>query len=245
MKPAASGTFSRLARKEIWGLPLLVLTGWVYALLSFLFDAVLLNDWSPYWILIYIVTFGEVVVLAWGFRSFVLNRFGFASAWLNLLVAGVLGAIKNISVAVLASGLGLNHEPLYAFRLLGGFGLGVGIFWFSGLALGARTEHTAIMAELTQVQNTLLSLRNSSKARLAQANEKLARQTRELLVPKLDQLQDLVRAVGGSQIALENLRELIREDVRPLSEALSSQALALVEDPVDLAPAVKLSLIHI
>jgi len=239
MRPLGSSTFSRLARKEIWGLPLLILTGWIFAVLSFLFDAVLLNDWSPYWILIYVVTFGEVALLAWAFRVQVLNRFGFESALLNLFVAGVLGAIKNVSVALLAANLGLNHDPLYAFRVFGGFSLGVGIFWFAGLALGARTEHTAIMAQLTQVQHTLLSLRNSSKARLAKANEKLARQTGELLVPKLDQLQAMVREVGGSQVAVEKLRELILEDVRPLSEALSSQAVALVDEPIELAPVVK------
>ena len=183
----------RIGRKEVWGLPLLILTGWVYAFLSFLLDVVLLDQWSPYWILIYLVTFGEVVLLAWVYRTQVLNRFNLDSSLLNLVVAGALGLIKNVTVAPLAIYFGLLEEPLWEFRFFGGFTLGAGIFLFAGLALGARTEHTAVMAQLTQVQETLLSLRNSSKARLKDANASLAKNTRELLLPKLEQLQALVR----------------------------------------------------
>lgn len=230
---------SRLGRKEIWGLPLLILTGWVYALLSLLFDAVLQNLWSPYWILIYAVTFGLVVILAWLFRVQVLNRLNVNSPVLNIAVAGLLGMIKNTLVAPLALNLGLLPDPLWSFRLLGGFTLGAGIFLFSGVALGARTEHTAVMAELTQVQSTLLALRNSSKVRLRSAIDGLAEQTRELLLPKLDQLQQLVGGEAESGAAIVNLRSLIQDDVRPLSQALSSQALAMAELPVALAPVPK------
>ena len=225
----------RISRKEIWGIPLLLLTGWVYAFLSLMFDVVLLNHWSPLWILIFIITFGEVVLLAWGYRVWVLNRFQINSGSLNFVVAGVLGMIKNATVAPLAVALGLIDDPLIAFRLFGGFSLGAGIFLFAGLALGARTEHTAVMAQLTQVQGTLLSLRNSSKARLAEAAEALAAQTRELLLPKLEQLHALVKNVATADAAVLNLRGFIQDDVRPLSQALASQAIAMADSPVELA----------
>ena len=225
----------RISRKEIWGIPLLLLTGWVYAFLSLMFDVVLLNHWSPLWILIFIITFGEVVLLAWGHRVWVLNRFQINSGILNFVVAGVLGMIKNATVAPLAVALGLIDDPLIAFRLFGGFSLGAGIFLFAGLALGARTEHTAVMAQLTQVQGTLLSLRNSSKARLAEAAEALAAQTRELLLPKLEQLHALVKNVATADAAVLNLRGFIQDDVRPLSQALASQAIAMADSPVELA----------
>lgn len=228
--------FRRIGRKEVWGVPLLILTGWVYASLSLLLDMVLLEKWSPYWVLIYLVTFGEVVLLAWFYRVQILNRFNIDSAWLNMGVAGLLGLIKNVTVAPLAIYWGLLDEPLWAFRFFGGFTLGTGIFIFAGLALGARTEHTAVMAQLTQVQETLLALRNSSKARLKEANTSLTTSTRDLLLPKLEQLQALVRRSGASGSAVESLRKLIQEDVRPLSDGLSSQARELVEKPVALAP---------
>jgi two-component sensor histidine kinase/phage FluMu protein gp41 len=229
-----SSRFSRLGRKEIWGLPLLFLTGWIYAFLSLLFDAILQNAWSPFWILIFIVTFAEVVLLAWGYRVQILNRFNINSAWLNLGVAGLLGLVKNVTVAPIAISLGLLPDPLWSFRFFGGFTLGVGIFVFAGLALGARTEHTAVMAQLTQVQQALLALRTSSRVRLNEANAALASGTRDLLLPKLEQLQDLVRGVSGAG-AVENLRKLIQEDVRPLSETLNSQASAMAEEPVSLS----------
>jgi two-component sensor histidine kinase/uncharacterized membrane protein len=226
---------SRIGRKEIWGPPLLILTGWIYAFLSFLTDVVIEGQWSPYWLLIYVVTFGLVVLIAWAFRRFVLNRWLINSAILNVLVAGTLGAIKNLAVAPLAINLGLMSEPLWLFRSIGGFTLGAGIFLFAGLALGARTEHTAVMAELTQVQAALVSLRNSSKARLFEAASSLANTTRDLLLPKLDQLQQLVGVNGESSKAVENLRTFIRDDVRPLSQSISSKAIAMAEVPVALA----------
>jgi two-component sensor histidine kinase len=234
-----ASAFTRLGRKEIWGVPLLALTGWLYAFLSLLFDAILQNNWSPYWLIIFVVTFGEVVLLAWAFRVQVLNRFNLDSAWLNLGVAGLLGLIKNVTVAPIAIALGLLDEPLWSFRFLGGFTLGAGIFIFAGLALGARTEHTAMMAQLTQVQQALMALRTSSRARLNQANLALATGTRELLLPKLEQLQALVRGNGASGSAVQVLRQLIQDDVRPLSEALNSEAAALAELPVSLSKAPK------
>jgi two-component sensor histidine kinase len=234
-----SSIFIRLGRREIWGIPLLILTGWVYASMSLLLDVVLLNRWSPYWLVIFIATFGEVVLMAWFFRAKVLNRFNIDSVLLNIGVAGLLGLIKNVTVAPLAIYMGLIDEPLWAFRLFGGFTLGAGIFWFAGLALGARTEHTAAMAQLTQVQNTLMALRNSSKARLNEANEGLARSTRELLVPKLEQLLALVRDKGDAGSAVANLRDLIQNDVRPLSNELSKTAVALADVAVDLTEAPK------
>lgn len=231
-----SKAFMRLGRKEIWGTPLLFLTGWFMAYLSFMFDVVLLNDWSIQWLLIFVVTFGEIVLLAWLFRVLILERFNINSAWLNLSVAAVLGVIKNVSVAPLGLYFGLLNEPLWAFRIVGGAAMGIGIFMLFGLALGARTEHTALMAQLTQVQASLLSLRNSSKARLREANDLLARSTRELLLPKLDDLQSLVKNRGDSNLALQNLRNLIQNEVRPLSQNLSTQAAILVEEQVKIEP---------
>jgi two-component sensor histidine kinase len=158
---------------------------------------------------------------------------------LNLTVAGILGAIKNVAVAPLGLYFGLLDEPLWAFRVVGGIAMGAGIFMFSGLALGARTEHSALLAQLTQVQASLLSLRNSSKARLREASDALASSTRELLLPKLDELQTLVKSRGDSNAALLNLRNLIQNEVRPLSQNLSTQAAVLVEDHVKLEPVPK------
>ena len=230
---------SRIGRKEVWGVPLLILTGWIYAFLSFLTDVVILDSWSPYWIVIYLVTFCEVVLLAWAYRKWLLNRFPIDSAWLNLGVAGLLGLIKNVTVAPLAIYFGLLEEPLWPFRMFGGFTLGAGIFLFAAWALGARTEHTAVMAQLSQVQATLLALRTSSRARLVEANDALAKNARDLLLPKLDQLLALVRDYSASGAAVGSLRELIQNDVRPLSNELSTVAAELTDVPVTLAKAPK------
>jgi two-component sensor histidine kinase len=237
--PLRSRSLMRLGRKELWGVPLLVMTAWFMAYLSLMFDMVLLNDWSPAWVLIFVVTYGLIALLAWGYRVLILERFNINSAALNLVVAGILGAIKNLTVAPLGLYFGVLDEPLWAFRVVGGITMGAGIFMFSGLALGARTEHNALLAQLTQVQASLLALRNSSKARLREASDLLASSTRELLLPKLDDLQTLVKSRGDSNLALLNLRNLIQNEVRPLSQDLSTQATVLVEDHVKIEPVPK------
>lgn len=226
-------TWRRLGRPEIWGRPLLTLAALVFAILTLLFDAVLLNSWTPAWLIIYFVTLAEVVLLAYLVKRFILihlnmKRFG---TFINLAVAAALGSVKNLSVGFLATNLGVELDPLWSFRILGGAGLGIGVFVFCGLAVGARVEHTAIMDELSHVQANLLELRSNSKTRLAEAKAYLATSTRDALFPRLEKLQNLIFKRGETADAITHLKEFIRDDVRPLSESLSSRAASLVQQP--------------
>jgi signal transduction histidine kinase len=81
------------------------------------------------------------------------------------------------------------------------------------------------------VQQELVELRNSSRTRLSEASEYLETSTREALLPKLARLQALISSSGEASNAIEGLKLLIKEDVRPLSESLSSQARYLVNQP--------------
>jgi two-component sensor histidine kinase len=216
---------SRLGHKQNWGWSLLILTAVISFTFSLLFDSVRLQDWSPIWFTINVATLLEVVIAALAMRSLFLDRLldQRPRPWLNLVLAGLLGSLKNVSVEVVARSFGLPGDPIWAFRIVGGFGLGVAIFLFAGLALGAHAEHRAILAELQAVQRALLQLRNSSKARLDAANDKLAQQARELLLPKLHSIQIMIANPADTPKAIASLREFIYQDVRPLSDSLAER----------------------
>ena len=205
----------------------------VFAVLTLLFDCVLLNVWSPYWLVIYVATLAEVAILAYLIKTFVLVRLNMPryGGFVNLAVAGFLGSVKNTSVGYLATNLGLELDPLWSFRIFGGVGLGIAVFIFCAMVVGARVEHTALMVELEGVQGRLLDLRANSRGRLSEAEAYLASSTRDLLLPKLDGLQNLIARRGEASVAIESLQVLTREHVRPLSESLSHKAAELFDRP--------------
>ncbi len=223
----------RVGRSEIWGWPLFWFAAGLFALLSFFTDCILLNNWSPYWILIGITTYALVVGIVLILKPLVLNRLlkRYPYGLINLLVAAFLGAIKNTAVGYLAINLGLADIPQWEFRFIGGWFNGIIVFMFFGMALGARVEHRAIMAELRRVQSWLVNLRKESANRLAAEREALELQTRENLLPRLQKLQQLTAANGPTSETLDHLREIINQHVRPLSRELTQKAVALSASP--------------
>ncbi len=231
-----SVTLRRLGRSEAWGWPLFWYAAGMYAWLSLWTDAIVNNSWSPLWILIAITSFGAAVALALIFKALFLNRLlkKHPSGLLSLIVAGLIGSVKNVVVGWLVLALGLQAEPQWAFRVFGGFVIGTTLFLLFSISIGARVEHTIIVNELNRVQNWLIGLRKDSAEKLADARETLADQTRQALLPRLQSLQLLLSSTGASVDTIESLRKVINHLVRPLSEELNERAAALAITPESL-----------
>ncbi|MEY5004761.1 MAG: hypothetical protein RLZZ594_791, partial [Actinomycetota bacterium] len=228
-----SSTLRRLGSSEAWGWPLFWFAAILYAWGSFWSDAVLSGNYSPYWILIYLTTFVAAVGLALIFKALFLDRLlkKHPSGVLNLIVAGSIGAAKNLLVGFLSSELGLIEDALWAYRPIAGFIAGVIVFLFYSVSFGAQLEHRIIINELNRVQNWLIGLRKDSAEKLAEAHELLATQTRQTLLPKLQSIKLLLDATGAGSNTIEQLRKVINKDVRPLSEELNERAIALQQTP--------------
>lgn len=194
---------------------------------------VLFQSWSPYWILIYLTSYLAAVVLAILFKVLFLDRLlkKNPSGLLSILVAGSIGAVKNLIVGALSVAVGLIDDLQLGFRGLGGFLVGTLLFLLFSVTIGARVEHGIIVSELNRVQAWLIGLRNDSAAKLADARETLATQTREALLPKVQSLKLLLDATGASTDTIESLRKVIAKNVRPLSEELNDRAAALSVAP--------------
>ena len=228
-----SSVMRRLGAKEAWGWPLFWFAAILYAWGSFWSDAVLSGNYSPYWILIYLTSFLGAVVLAIIFKTLFLDRLlkKRPNGLLNILVAGLIGAAKNLLVGFLSFELGLIDDALWAYRPPAGFIAGVIVFLFYSVSFGAQVEHRMIIAELNRVQNWLIGLRKDSSEKLGEARDLLATQTRQALLPKLQSIKLLLDATGAGSDTIEHLRKVINKDVRPLSEELNERALALQLTP--------------
>ncbi|MEY2915869.1 MAG: hypothetical protein RL454_798 [Actinomycetota bacterium] len=226
----------RLGGDTIWSRQLAVSSAALFAILTLFFDCVLQNNWSPLWIptalAAYLESFFLVVLMRRWFLTEWLRRT--PKAWLNLLVAGVVGALHNLTVAAISLEFGLITDPLWAFRVVGGFQLGFFFLLFFGITFGARLEHRALVAELSRENERLTFIRGSAVKRLNQERRAVAEATRGALIPRLEELQRLVQSRQSRLAVIDTFRQILLQEVRPVNEELQKRAVALeIGSPVE------------
>ena len=213
-------------RKEIWGWPLFWFALPVYFLLSFSFDVFLAQSWRIEWLYIAVLSFAAVALLAFGFKKLIIEVF-FArrpAGLVNFLAIAVLGAIKNVLVGELSVLYGLVDTVDWAFRIYGGAGLSIAVLLAFIYILGERVDHNSIIAELEATRAQLVQHRAEAAELLETERLELMLQTQSTLLPTLDSIQKNLARASGRSGAVEELRELIQNQVRPLSKLLSQTA---------------------
>jgi two-component sensor histidine kinase len=189
----------------------------IYFLLSLAFDVFLVNSWRIEWLIIAITTYLAAVLVAFLLKSVFIDRiFAKRGTWIaNIVIVAVVGAFKNSLVGLMSMSFGLTDSIDWLFRIYGGAGLAFGILITFVYLLGARVEHNGVMAELSSTRAKLVALR-------AQAQNVLAGERDAL--PRLDEIQRSL--IGNSErvSVVDELRDLVKQQVRPLSESLSKSA---------------------
>jgi signal transduction histidine kinase len=213
-------------RKEIWGWPLFWFALPVYFLLSFSFDVFLAQSWRIEWLYIAVLSFAAVALLAYGVKKLVIEVFYARrpAGLINFLSIAVLGAIKNVLVGELSVLFGLVDTVDWAFRIYGGAGLSIGVLLAFVYILGERVDHNSIIAELEATREQLMQHRTKAEELLETERLELMLQTQSTLLPTLDSIQKNLARASGRSSAVEELRELIQNQVRPLSKLLSQTA---------------------
>lgn len=215
-----------LGRKQIWGWPLFWFAMPVYFLLSLAFDVFLNNSWRLEWVAIAIGTYLAAVVVAILLKTLLVDRiFANRATWvINLIIFALVGAFKNSLVGWLSLEFGLITEVDWTFRILGGASLAFGVLIGFVYLLGARVEHNGVMAELASTRAKLVALRAQAQNVLASERDSLLKQTQDTILPRLDEIQRSL--VGNSErvAVVDELRALVTQHVRPLSESLSKAA---------------------
>lgn len=187
------------------------------------------QNFSPLWALLWAISSSLLLafvglVLWLGLRRRLLRK---PSVWLNLLTIGTAGVLANITVGLLANLWGLDNEGLWEIRALGGFIGQATMFWFFNNLRGARIERNERIRELREIEDRLLGYRESAKQILSDASESLKTKTVEALSPAIENLNRLLekKVDADSRIKLiEELRDVIQNQVRPLSRTIQQEA---------------------
>lgn len=202
-----------------------------FALLTFLYDIVLTNNWSWWWA----VTFTAGTTLQVGLVA--IARKTFLPALLKKPGAGIYAVIfaalitgtRNLLIAYLTVQLGLANNIDYVSRFLGGLFLGLGLLLFFVAIMGSRVQHGLVMNKLKQQQLSLMHQKMQSSNALQFENQKLLEQTQRALLPRIDEVKKLLGNAHARLDTVNELRALVADHVRPLSADLSrkSQQLSL------------------
>jgi two-component sensor histidine kinase len=215
-----------LGRKQIWGWPLFWFAMPLYFLLSFAFDVFLNDSWRIEWAVIAVTTYLAAAMVALLLKSVFVDRiFSKRGTWIaNVVIFALVGAFKNCLVGLLSLDFGLVTQVDWQFRIYGGASLAFGVLIAFVYLLGARVEHNGIMAELASTRAKLVALRSQAQNVLAAERNSLLKQTQDTILPRLDEIQRSL--IGNSErvSVVDELRDLVKQQVRPLSESLSKVA---------------------
>lgn len=225
MNPIAKSLKS-LGRKQIWGWPLFWFAMPFYFLLSLAFDVFLNNSWRIEWLVIAIITYLAAAIVAVLLKSVFVDRiFSRRGTWIaNIIIFAVVGAFKNCLVGLLSLEFGLVSQIDWLFRIYGGASLAFGVLISFVYVLGARVEHNGIMAELASTRAKLVALRSQAQNVLAAERNSLLKQTQDTILPRLDEIQRSLLSNSERVAVVDELRALVNQQVRPLSESLSKSA---------------------
>lgn len=181
--------------------------------------------WAALWAISSAAMLGTVfLVLALGLRRRLRKK---NSVWLNLLTIGIAGALANTLTGALANLWGLDTEGIWHIRSIGGFIGHTAMFLFFNNLRGAVIERNERIRELTDVEDRLLGYRDSAKQILQDALDNMRSKTIENVSPAIEKINGLLaeKIDSTSRIQLiEQLREVIQSQVRPLSRTLHQDA---------------------
>lgn len=217
-------TIGYIGASSAWSVGFFLFFFYLLSFLSFISDAVRTDNFSPVWFIVSGAAFLPPLAIGITYRVAYLNRRKEKSRpVLSLLIAGLIGASRNLSVGLFALWAGLESENLWWFRLIGGFVMGVFGFMFWAIGNGSRIEYRASLRKMSDIQNRLLVTRKVMAEHLSVVNDGLQERTRQSLLPQLDLIRQLLGSFETTRDAVEQLRSTITEQIRPMMASIAKE----------------------
>ena len=241
MAVSFSTTYQRLGLIQNWSWTLFWSVTPFYAMFTLLYDVILTGKWSWLWLITFTSgTLIEILLVALGRKTFLPHLLrGSRAGAVALIFAGIVNMARNALVAFMSLQFGLLETVDWVARLFGGAFMGVALLLFFVAMLGSRVQHDFVMNKLKLLRESLVHQKASAATLLAQENKKLLEQTQQTVLPRLDAIKDLLTNNHARLDSVNELRALVNEHVRPLSEELSRKskrlALAMPTAPVEKA----------
>ena len=205
---------------------------WILALRLFIAlvsDPNRTQNYSPLWFVLWLITTFQTLSIIWlvlklGLRKR-LNRK--PSILSNMTLGAVVGGTANLTTGVLAIAWGLDSEGLWEVRALGGaLSFPFMLILLNNLR-GAIIERNDNIAKLREIEDQLLGYRESAKQILQDALESMRNATVAAVTPALDRVSELLKHQVSTEMRrdlIDELRNVISTQVRPLSQALHQVA---------------------
>jgi signal transduction histidine kinase len=205
----------------------------IYSLLTLGFDALITSNFTWLWLIPLLVTFVLFAAPIVCYRNFL--RFNQPSTrfapWLNLVVIGLAGLIKNTTVPIVAHALGLETTSNFLFRAIGGSFSSIAMFVLYATALSARNDHFETMRKLRESEEQLLGYRESAAEILEDEQQAITDRIRESLAPRIRELNQSMGSAESTATLADRLQKVIENEVRPLNLELASAAAELSQRP--------------
>ncbi len=222
---AFARTFRHIGSPDAYSFQLLGFFVYTLIVISFLTDSVLLQSFDPMWFLVSGAGFLPPIAIGFIYKISYLNRAPVKSRpVLNLLVAGLAGSSRNVSVGLFAWWSGLDNSQLWAFRFLGGMVVGLAIFSIWSLSQGATTEYTTALRRFSALQNELAATREEMPELLLEVNENLQGRAQNSVIPQLDAIAKAFGETRSGDLALGQLRATLANEIRPLMDEIAQEA---------------------
>ena len=223
-KQAFKRTIGYLGASTTWSLGLGLFSVYILIFVSFLTDAVSNSNFDPRWLWVSGLAFLPPIAAAVAYRSYYLNRRPERSRpFINVLVAGLLGSIRNLSVGILGFAAGIDSVDLWWFRFAGGFFMGVTIYILWAVGNGSKIEYKSQLRALEETQGRLAATRKLMVNQLEIINEGLQDRTKAALVPQLNLIRELLSSSQGATKIIDQLRLTITDQIRPMMSEIAKQ----------------------
>lgn len=223
-KGAWARTLRYLGASQAWNWPLFYFFVTITALLSLLSDAIRLENFDPLWLIVSGVSWLPTLILGVVYKRAVLNRDSSQSRpYLNFLVAGFLGSVRNLSVGFFSLITNLDPNQIWLFRAFGGFVVGTSVYLIYSNGLGSKIEYESSLKQLLASQFDLAQTRRNMAGHLADVNATLQQRTLRALRPQFESLRALLGREAQDTQALEELRNTLTNLIRPLMDEIAKE----------------------
>ena len=187
------------------------------------------GNYSPLWLVFWVIVSAQTLLIIWmalslGLRNRLKRK---PSVFANLLLGAFIGASTNLTTGALAILTGIDTEGLWHVRAVGGaLSFPLAFILLNNLR-GAIIERNENIAKLSEVENELLGYRDSAKQVLLDANESMRAKTVAQVSPALASIEQLLQGRTENKNRLDlidDLRQVITDQLRPISRALQETA---------------------
>ena len=215
-------TWDRLSSPDIWSLGLFWFAATVFVAATFLMDVLRTENYSWLWLVTYFASLALTVALVLASKFLVLARIRPSRVGLaNILIAALIGGLKNLFVAILSDAMMLESVTDPWFRFVGGVTMGVAILAIYSSMTGARTANGEALAKLTAVRNDLLGSRENLGVLLNDELDQLQEKSREAVLPNIAKISKLLKEDTETGELVEAIRGVVSTQIKPLMNEIS------------------------